>query len=335
MTLAEARPQEDPPTVTADETTAPVEPVEAAEEEYEEYEPEVTDTRMGRGFGVIAVAALIVALASAVTAGATVFYILESTTRSEERTAQLVAALKEPQSYALQGSAGATNQSGAVQGAQPGQPGAAAQPGQPGAQAQAGAAQPGAASAGGAAQGQQGAQPQAQPGAASAGGAAQGQAAPAAAAPQAAAPAQQAAPQQAAPAAPAAPVPAASAPMPSADLLLQTTMAAAQPGVPGAELAKRTVDGPVTAGTLEQVAAVRSRMAPPPGMEAMGDIVKFDVRDVVVTGDTATATMTIIWPAGWGEWTYPNSGFQYVDGEWKLQKSTVCNLASAAWVNCY
>ena len=325
MTLAEARPQEDPPTVTADETTAPVEA-----EEYEEYddEPEVTDTRMGRGFGVIAVAALIVALASAVTAGATVFYILESTTRSEERTAQLVAALKEPQSYALQGSAGATNQSGAVQGAQPGQPGAAAaQPGQPGAQAQAGGAQPGAASAGGATQGQQGA--------ASAGGAAQGQAAPAAAAPQAAAPAQQAAPQQAAPAAPAAPAPAASAPMPSADLLLQTTMAAAQPGVPGAELAKRTVDGPVTAGTLEQVAAVRSRMAPPPGMEAMGDIVKFDVRDVVVTGDTATATMTIIWPAGWGEWTYPNSGFQYVDGEWKLQKSTVCNLASAAWVNCY
>ena len=141
MTLAEARPQEDPPTVTADETTAPVEA-----EEYEEYddEPEVTDTRMGRGFGVIAVAALIVALASAVTAGATVFYILESTTRSEERTAQLVAALKEPQSYALQGSAGATNQSGAVQGAQPGQPGAAAQPGQPGAQAQAGAARTGA-----------------------------------------------------------------------------------------------------------------------------------------------------------------------------------------------
>lgn len=319
MTLAEARTQEDPPTEPTDEATAPVEPVEA-EEEYEEYEPEVTDTRMGKGFGVIAAAALIVALASAVTAGATVFYILESTTRSEERTAQLVAALKEPQSYALQGSAGATNQSGAVQGAQPGQPGAAAaQPGQPGAQAQAGgaqagAAQPGAASAGGAAQGQQGAQPQAQPGAASAGGAAQGQAAPAAAAPQA---------------------PAASAPMPSADLLLQTTMAAAQPGVPGAELAKRTVDGPVTAGTLEQVAAVRSRMAPPPGMEAMGDIVKFDVRDVVVTGDTATATMTIIWPAGWGEWTYPNSGFQYVDGEWKLQKSTVCNLASAAWVNCY
>ena len=311
MTLAEARPQEDPPTVTADETTAPVEA-----EEYEEYEPEVTDTRMGKGFGVIAAAALIVALASAVTAGATVFYILESTTRSEERTAQLVAALKEPQSYALQGSAGATNQSGAVQGAQPGQPGAAAQAGQPGAQAQAGGAQagavqPGAASAGGAAQGQ----------------AAPGQAAPAAAAPQAAAPGQQAAPQQ--------PAPAASAPMPSADLLLQTTMAAAQPGVPGAELAKRTVDGPVTAGTLEQVAGVRSRMAPPPGMEAMGDIVKFDVRDVVVTGDTATATMTIIWPAGWGEWTYPNSGFQYVDGEWKLQKSTVCNLASAAWVNCY
>ncbi|WP_445445662.1 hypothetical protein ACTRLV_00200 [Corynebacterium durum] len=298
MTLAEARTQEDPPTEPTDEATAPVEPVEA-EEEYEEYEPEVTDTRMGKGFGVIAAAALIVALASAVTAGATVFYILESTTRSEERTAQLVAALKEPQSYALQGSAGATNQSGAVQGAQPGQPGAAAaQPGQPGAQAQAGGAQ-------------------------------------AAAAPQAAAPAQQAAPQQAAPAAPAAPAPAASAPMPSADLLLQTTMAAAQPGVPGAELAKRTVDGPVTAGTLEQVAAVRSRMAPPPGMEAMGDIVKFDVRDVVVTGDTATATMTIIWPAGWGEWTYPNSGFQYVDGEWKLQKSTVCNLASAAWVNCY
>jgi len=319
MTLAEARTQEDPPTEPTDEATAPVEPVEA-EEEYEEYEPEVTDTRMGKGFGVIAAAALIVALASAVTAGATVFYILESTTRSEERTAQLVAALKEPQSYALQGSAGATNQSGAVQGAQPGQPGAAA-------------AQPGAASAGGATQGQQGAQPQAQPGAASAGGAAQGQAAPAA--PQAAAPAQQAAPQQAAPAAPAAPAPAASAPMPSADLLLQTTMAAAQPGVPGAELAKRTVDGPVTAGTLEQVAGVRSRMAPPPGMEAMGDIVKFDVRDVVVTGDTATATMTIIWPAGWGEWTYPNSGFQYVDGEWKLQKSTVCNLASAAWVNCY
>ena len=314
MTLAEARPQEDPPTVTADETTAPVEA-----EEYEEYddEPEVTDTRMGRGFGVIAVAALIVALASAVTAGATVFYILESTTRSEERTAQLVAALKEPQSYALQGSAGATNQSGAVQGAQPGQPGAPAQPGQPGAQAQAGGAQAGAV----------------QPGAASAGGAAQGQAAPGQAAPAAAAP--QAAPQQAAPAAPAAPAPAASAPMPSADLLLQTTMAAAQPGVPGAELAKRTVDGPVTAGTLEQVAGVRSRMAPPPGMEAMGDIVKFDVRDVVVTGDTATATMTIIWPAGWGEWTYPNSGFQYVDGEWKLQKSTVCNLASAAWVNCY
>ena len=154
-----------------------------------------------------------------------------------------------------------------------------------------------------------------------------------------AAPQQQAQPQGAAQPAPqevAQPAaPAVTAPVPSPELLLQITMAAAEPGVPGDQLATKAVDGPAAAPTLERVADVRSRMAPPPGMEHMGDVVNFQIRDVVVNNDTATATLIIVWPAGWGEWTYPESGYQYVDGEWKLQKSTVCNLAAAAWVDCY
>ena len=124
-------------------------------------------------------------------------------------------------------------------------------------------------------------------------------------------------------------------PAPSADELLRNAMAAAEPGVPGPQLAAHAVDGLAASTTLEQVAQVRAKMAPPPGLGIVGDVARFEVRDVRSNGTAATATLVVVWPAGLGEWTYPDSGFQYVDGEWKLQKSSVCNLAKAAWVDCY
>ena len=249
------------------------------------------NNRVERRYDTLTSAAMIIALSSLITAGASVYMLIDSNQRNQEHTASIIAALKD-QPISVPGTAGATNQ-------MPGQAGASTVPSTGAAAAQQGGTAAAQQQSGGAAA-QQGAQ---QGGSASAG----------------QQPAQQGA----------------SAPVPSPELLLQTTMAAAEPGVPGTQLATKTVDGPAAAATLERVAEVRSKMAPPPGMEHMGDVVNFQIKDVVVNNDTATATLIIVWPAGWGEWTYPESGYQYVDGEWKLQKSTVCNLAAAAWVDCY
>lgn len=96
------------------------------------------------------------------------------------------------------------------------------------------------------------------------------------------------------------------------------------------------VDGAAAGPTLDQVAKIRAQAAPPPGMEQLGvGPLRFEVHDIVQDGDTATGTLVVIFPGNWGSWQYPNSGFQYVDGEWKLQKSAVCNFAQAAWIGCY
>lgn len=275
--------------------------------------------RIERRYDILTSAAMIIALSSLMTAGASVYMLIDSNHRSQENTASIIAALKN-QPISVPGTAGATNQSQgqATASAVPSESAAA------GAQQQGGSAGAQQRSGGSASAGQQG----------GGGAGAQQQGGGGGAAPQ-----QQAQPQGAAQPAPqevAQPAaPAVTAPVPSPELLLQITMAAAEPGVPGDQLATKAVDGPAAAPTLERVADVRSRMAPPPGMEHMGDVVNFQIRDVVVNNDTATATLIIVWPAGWGEWTYPESGYQYVDGEWKLQKSTVCNLAAAAWVDCY
>lgn len=282
------------------------------------------NNRIERRYDTLTSAAMIIALSSLITAGASVYMLIDSNQRNQEHTASIIAALKD-QPISIPGTAGATNQ-------MPGQAGASTVPSTGAAAAQQGGTAAAQQQSGGAAAQQGGtaaAQQQsggaaAQQGAQQGGSASAGQQGAAAQQPQANGGVQQQPAQQGA-----------SAPVPSPELLLQTTMAAAEPGVPGTQLATKTVDGPAAAATLERVAEVRSKMAPPPGMEHMGDVVNFQIKDVVVNNDTATATLIIVWPAGWGEWTYPESGYQYVDGEWKLQKSTVCNLAAAAWVDCY
>ena len=221
MTLAEARTQEDPPTEPTDEATAPVEPVEA-EEEYEEYEPEVTDTRMGKGFGVIACCSVdrCTSLSSDCWGNSILYFRIH---HPERRTH--CAARRSPEGTAIicpSGLCGSNKPVGCSSRCTAGSARCRRSPA--GSAWRAGSGGRGSArcrqrwwcrtgATGRTTPGSAQAQPvQAVP--------AQGQAAPAAAAPQAA-------PQQAAPAAPAAPAPAASAPMPSADLLLQTTIAAA------------------------------------------------------------------------------------------------------------
>lgn len=122
----------------------------------------------------------------------------------------------------------------------------------------------------------------------------------------------------------------------TADILLSNTMSASDASLTSPQRYYWAVDGAKAGPTLDQVADIRARAAAPPGMEDRGvGGISFEVRDVVVNGDTATATLVLIFPGEWGKWEYPDSGFQYVDGEWKLQKSAVCNLAKAAWIDCY
>ncbi|MEL4152998.1 hypothetical protein MTQ22_06680 [Corynebacterium bovis] len=124
--------------------------------------------------------------------------------------------------------------------------------------------------------------------------------------------------------------------MPSAQDLLDATMAASDANLSPEERTAWTVDGPVTSNTLSQVADVRAKAAPPPGQEAKGiGSPSFEMKDVVANGDTATATLVLVFPGEWGSWTYPGSTFRYIDGQWKLEKASVCNLAKMAWVSCY
>ncbi|RRQ01727.1 hypothetical protein CXF42_10650, partial [Corynebacterium bovis] len=125
-------------------------------------------------------------------------------------------------------------------------------------------------------------------------------------------------------------------PVPSAQELLDATMAASDANLSPEERTAWTVDGPVTSNTLSQVADVRAKAAPSPGQEAKGiGSPSFEMKDVVANGDTATATLVLVFPGEWGSWTYPGSTFRYIDGQWKLEKASVCNLAKMAWVSCY
>lgn len=282
-----------------------------------------------RNVTVLVAVAAVVALASAVTAGAAVTIAAQSHAHEQEsrdRVAEIVAAMQEQTGrVAVPGTASSKGdppkKAGATSSAAPA----------PSARGGGSASAGGGAAAGGAAAG-----------GAAAGGAAAGGGAPA---PQA--PAEDGAPAPAegddaaapAPADDAAPVDdggAGEIPVPSAQELLDATMAASDANLSPEERTAWTVDGPVTSNTLSQVADVRAKAAPPPGQEAKGiGSPSFEMKDVVANGDTATATLVLVFPGEWGSWTYPGSTFRYIDGQWKLEKASVCNLAKMAWVSCY
>lgn len=281
-----------------------------------------------RNVTVLVAVAAVVALASAVTAGAAVTIAAQSHAHEQEsrdRVAEIVAAMQE--------------QTGRVA-----VPGTASSKGDPAKKAGATSSAAPAPSARGGGSASAGGGSASAGGGAAAGGAAAGGGAPAPQAPAedgAPAPAEGDAPDAAAPAPAddAAPVDdggAGEIPVPSAQELLDATMAASDANLSPEERTAWTVDGPVTSNTLSQVADVRAKAAPPPGQEAKGiGSPSFEMKDVVANGDTATATLVLVFPGEWGSWTYPGSTFRYIDGQWKLEKASVCNLAKMAWVSCY
>lgn len=284
-----------------------------------------------RNVTVLVAVAAVVALASAVTAGAAVTIAAQSHAHEQEsrdRVAEIVAAMQE--------------QTGRVA-----VPGTASSKGDPAKKAGATSSAAPAPSARGGGSASAGGGSASAAGGAAAGGAAAGGAAAGGGAPAPQAPAEDGAPAPAegddaaapAPADDAAPVDdggAGEIPVPSAQELLDATMAASDANLSPEERTAWTVDGPVTSNTLSQVADVRAKAAPPPGQEAKGiGSPSFEMKDVVANGDTATATLVLVFPGEWGSWTYPGSTFRYIDGQWKLEKASVCNLAKMAWVSCY
>lgn len=107
--------------------------------------------------------------------------------------------------------------------------------------------------------------------------------------------------------------------------LLDAIGAATDPGASPVDRAEWAADGKTARTTLSEIVRMRNTTGQP----------SLDVTDIVQTGDRATATITVAFPGNWGSWTFPNSGFQYVDGKWKLQKSAVCSLAQASLTKCY
>ena len=107
--------------------------------------------------------------------------------------------------------------------------------------------------------------------------------------------------------------------------LLDAIGAATDPGASPVDRAEWAVDGKTARTTLSEIVRMRNTTGQP----------SLDVTDIVQTGDRATATITVAFPGNWGSWTFPDSGFQYVDGKWKLQKSAVCSLAQASLTKCY
>ena len=126
-----------------------------------------------------------------------------------------------------------------------------------------------------------------------------------------------------------------SIPEPTADELLHSVLAASDDSLSSSERYFYATDGAAAGPTLDEVARIRASAAPPAGAEDVIGGLSYEVSDIVTKGDTATAKITLVFPGGWGKWDYPNSEFKYVDGTWKLQKSSVCNLAKAAWIGCY
>lgn len=122
--------------------------------------------------------------------------------------------------------------------------------------------------------------------------------------------------------------------MPSADELLDVIYMAMDPNA--TNRGQYAVDGAVADPTLDQVAVIAGKSAPPPGQEGKGDgLLTLSLDNLTVQGNHAQGDLHLIWPGEWGRWDYPGSGFQYVDGQWKMEKSTVCNLAKMAWIECY
>lgn len=107
--------------------------------------------------------------------------------------------------------------------------------------------------------------------------------------------------------------------------LLDAIGAATDPGASPVDRAEWAADGKTARTTLSEIVRMRNTTGQP----------SLDVTDIVQTGDRATATITVAFPGNWGSWTFPDSGFQYVDGKWKLQKSAVCSLAQASLTKCY
>ena len=107
--------------------------------------------------------------------------------------------------------------------------------------------------------------------------------------------------------------------------LLDAIGAATDPGASQVDRAEWAADGKTARTTLSEIVRMRNTTGQP----------SLDVTDIVQTGDHPTATITVAFPGNWGSWTFPNSGFQYLDGKWKLQKSAVCSLAQASLTKCY
>ena len=107
--------------------------------------------------------------------------------------------------------------------------------------------------------------------------------------------------------------------------LLDAIGAATDPGASQVDRAEWAADGKTARTTLSEIVRMRNTTGQP----------SLDVTNIVQTGDHATATITVAFPGNWGSWTFPNSGFQYLDGKWKLQKSAVCSLAQASLTKCY
>ena len=107
--------------------------------------------------------------------------------------------------------------------------------------------------------------------------------------------------------------------------LLDAIGAATDPGASPVDRADWAADGKTARTTLSEIVRMRNTTGQP----------SLDVTDIVQTGDHATATITVAFPGNWGSWTFPDSGFQYLDGKWKLQKSAVCSLAQASLTKCY
>ena len=107
--------------------------------------------------------------------------------------------------------------------------------------------------------------------------------------------------------------------------LLDAIGAATNPGASPVDRAEWAADGKTARTTLSEIVRMRNTTGQP----------SLDVTDIVQTGDHATATITVAFPGNWGSWTFPDSGFQYLDGKWKLQKSAVCSLAQASLTKCY
>ena len=107
--------------------------------------------------------------------------------------------------------------------------------------------------------------------------------------------------------------------------LLDAIGAATDPGASPVDRAEWAADGKTARTTLSEIVRMRNTTGQP----------SLDVTNIVQTGDRATATITVAFPGNWGSWTFPDSGFQYLDGKWKLQKSAVCSLAQASLTKCY